>query len=362
MKQTILYQHHLALKAKMLDFAGYEMPLSYKSAKTEHLSIRKHCGMFDVSHMGEFLIEGDEAVDLVQYVTSNNAKKLQPGQVQYSCLPTEKGGIVDDLLVYCLNPKLYLLVVNAANIVKDFDWINKHNKFKATVNNVSDEWSLIAIQGPETENILQKQTNTKLSEIRYYGFTTGNIGVANDVIISATGYTGERGFELYLKNQFAIQVWEMLLKENVVPCGLAARDTLRLEMGYALYGNDIDNNTSALQAGLAWITKLNIEDDFIGKNFLKTEKTAGISQKLIGFKMVDKGIPRQGYEILNKASEKIGKVTSGTQSPVLNEGIGLAYISDFNIKAGDQIFINIRNKPVEAVIEKLPFIKETSLK
>lgn len=360
-KQTSLNQQHLALQAKMVDFAGYQMPLSYKSAKNEHLAVRNKCGMFDVSHMGEFLVEGNEAVELVQYVTSNNAKKLQPGQVQYSCLPTENGGIVDDLLVYCLNEKLYLLVVNAANITKDFDWINSHNKFDASVNNVSDEWSLIAIQGPETEHILQKYTSTKLNEIKYYNFVTGKIGDANDTIISATGYTGERGFELYLKNQYAIQVWELLLKEGVEPCGLAARDTLRLEMGYALYGNDIDKETSPLQAGLSWITKLKTADDFVGKEFLKTQKKAGIQRKLIGFKMTDRGIPRQDYEILNDASEKIGIITSGTQSPVLNVGIGLGYVNNLSLKAGDKVFINIRNKPVSAVIESLPFVKHSSL-
>jgi len=360
-KQTSLYQQHLALQAKMIEFAGYEMPLSYKSAKNEHLAVRNKCGMFDVSHMGEFLIEGNEAVELVQYVTSNNAKKLRPGQVQYSCLPTENGGIIDDLLVYCLNEKLYFLVVNAANISKDFNWINSQNKFDASINNVSDEWSLIAIQGPKTEHILQKHTNLKLNEIKYYNFVTGKIGDANDVIISATGYTGERGFELYLRSQYAAQVWGFLLKEGAEPCGLAARDTLRLEMGYALYGNDIDENTSPLQAGLSWITKLKVADDFIGKDFLKVQKANGIKQKLIGFKMIERGIPRQGYEILNDASEKIGIITSGTQSPVLNVGIGLGYVNDLNLKAEDKIFINIRNKPVKAVVEGLPFVKETSL-
>lgn len=360
-KQTSLYQNHLALKAKIVDFAGYEMPLSYKSAKNEHLAVRTKSGMFDVSHMGEFLVEGDEAIKLVQYVTSNNAKKLNPGNVQYSCLPMPNGGIIDDLLVYCLKEKLYLLVVNASNIKKDFDWINSHNKFSTTVNNVSDKWSLIAIQGPETESILQKHTTTKLSEIKYYNFKTGNVGDAKDVIISATGYTGERGFELYLKNEYAASLWEILLKDGVEPCGLAARDTLRLEMGYALYGNDIDEKTSPLQAGLGWITKLKVEADFIGKAFLKQQKTTGIQQKLIGFKMIGKGIARQGYKILNDNSEPIGVVTSGTQSPILNEAIGLGYINNLSLKNNNRFFVNIRNKPVEAIITGLPFVKNTSL-
>jgi len=360
-KQTALSQQHIALKAKMVDFAGYTMPLSYKSAKNEHLTVRTKCGMFDVSHMGEFLVEGDEAVELIQYTTSNNAKKLQPGQVQYSCLPTENGGIIDDLLVYCLNEKLYLLVVNAANIKKDFDWINQHNRFNANVKDVSDKWSLIAVQGTQAESILQKHTTTKLTDIKYYNFVTGNIGNANEVIISATGYTGERGFELYLKNGYATEVWEMLLKDGAEPCGLAARDTLRLEMGYALYGNDIDENTSPLQAGLGWITKLKIEDDFVGKDFLVTQKKEGIQKKLVGFKMIEKGIPRSGYEILGDAGEVIGVVTSGTQSPILNIGIGLGYVNDLNLKTGGEISINIRNKPVKAVINKLPFLKNTSL-
>ena len=360
-KQTSLYQQHLASSAKMVDFAGYEMPISYQSAKNEHMAIRNNCGMFDVSHMGEFLVEGNEAVDLVQYVTSNNAKNLQPGEVQYSCLPTENGGIIDDLLVYCLNEKLYLLVVNASNIQKDFDWISSHNKFDASLNNVSDEWSLIAVQGPNAEHILQKHTNTKLSDIKYYNFVTGNIAAAQDVIISATGYTGERGFELYIKNKYAAQAWELLLKDGVEPCGLAARDTLRLEMGYALYGNDVNENTSPLEAGLSWITKLKTADDFVGKTFLKVQKAAGIQRKLVGFKMVEKGIPRKDYEILNDAKAVVGRTTSGTQSPVLNMGIGLAYIIDLNLKTGDKIFINIRNKPVEAVITKLPFVTGTSL-
>jgi len=357
MKQTILYQKHKTAGAKMVDFAGYAMPVSYQGVKAEHLAVRTKAGVFDVSHMGEFLVSGKEAVNLIQYVTSNNARKLKPGEAQYSCLPMPKGGIVDDLLVYCLNEKLYLLVVNASNIQKDFDWINQHNQFEAKVNNVSDVWSLLAVQGPESEAILQNLTTVDLSGIKYYTFVSGNIGTAKEVIISATGYTGERGFELYVKNEFAVSLWNALIEKGVIPCGLAARDTLRLEMGYALYGNDINETTSPLEANLGWITKLKTKDNFIGKAFLQAQKTNGIQQKLMGFKMTERGIPRKGYALLNESGDTIGKVTSGTQSPSLNEGIGMAYVTDLALQIGDTIFVEIRDRAIKAALCALPFYK-----
>jgi len=357
MKQTILYQQHKTAGAKIVDFAGYGMPVSYEGVKAEHLAVRTKAGVFDVSHMGEFLVSGKEAVDLVQYVTSNNAKKLKPGDAQYSCLPMPEGGIVDDLLVYCLNEQLYLLVVNASNIQKDFDWINQHNQFEAEVNNVSDAWSLLAVQGPESEAILQKLTSVDLSNIKYYTFVNGTIGGANEVIISATGYTGERGFELYVKNEFAVALWNTLIEKGVTPCGLAARDTLRLEMGYALYGNDINETTSPLEANLGWITKLKTKDDFVGKAFLQAQKKNGVQRKLMGFKMVERGIPRKDYALLNNKGETIGKVTSGTQSPSLNEGIGMAYLTDLALQNGDAVYVEVRGKAIKAALCSLPFYK-----
>jgi len=357
MKRTVLFTQHKQAGAKIVDFAGYAMPVSYEGVKSEHLRVRSKAGVFDVSHMGEFLVSGKEAIELVQYVTSNNARKLEPGEAQYSCLPTAKGGIVDDLLVYCLNEQLYLLVVNASNIQKDYDWIKQHNRFEAKVENVSDAWSLLAIQGIESETILQSLTEVNLSAIKYYTFVSGTIGEAKEVIISATGYTGERGFELYVKNEFAPLIWSTLLEKGVAPCGLAARDTLRLEMGYALYGNDIDENTSPLEANLGWITKLKTKDDFVGKAFLKEQKAKGISQKLMGFKMVERGIPRKDYSLLNAKGEKVGRVTSGTQSPSLNVGIGMGYFTDLSLQNGDTIFVEVRGKAVEATLCNLPFYK-----
>lgn len=357
MKQTVLYQQHKTAGAKMVDFAGYGMPVSYEGVKAEHLAVRSKAGVFDVSHMGEFLVAGKEAMQLVQYVTSNNAKKLKPGDAQYSCLLMPNGGIVDDLLVYCLNEQLYLLVVNASNIQKDFDWINQHNQFEAEVNNVSDAWSLLAVQGPESETILQQLTNVDLSTIKYYTFINGSIGAAEEVIISATGYTGERGFELYVKNEFAVDLWNSLLEKEVTPCGLAARDTLRLEMGFALYGNDIDETTSPLEANLGWITKLKTKDDFIGKAFLQAQKKKGVERKLVGFKMVERGIPRKDYALLNDKGETIGKVTSGTQSPSLNEGIGMAYLTDLALQNGEAVYVEVRGKAIKATLCSLPFYK-----
>ncbi len=357
MKKTVLFAQHENAGAKMVEFAGYAMPVSYEGVKAEHLYVRSKAGVFDVSHMGEFLISGKTAVDLVQYVTSNNVKKLKPGEAQYSCMPMPNGGIVDDLLVYCLNEQLYLLVVNASNIQKDFDWLQQHNRFEARVENVSDAWSLLAVQGPESETILQSLTEVDLSAIQFYTFVSGTVGGANEVIISATGYTGERGFELYLKNEWAPPLWDALLEKGVHPCGLAARDTLRLEMGYALYGNDIDENTSSLEANLGWITRLKTKDDFVGKAYLKEQKAKGIQRKLVGFKMIERGIPRKDYALLNTKGETIGKVTSGTQSPSLNEGIGMGYINDFSLQHGDAFFVEIRGKSVEAQLCGLPFYK-----
>jgi len=357
MKKTVLFNQHVQAGAKIVDFAGYAMPVSYEGVKAEHLSVRNKAGVFDVSHMGEFLVSGKEAVELVQYVSSNNAKKLKPGDAQYSCLPTPEGGIVDDFLAYCLNEQLYLLVVNASNIQKDFEWIQRHNKFDAVVENVSDAWSLLAVQGPESETILQSLTEVDLSTIKYYNFVSGTIDQAREVIISATGYTGERGFELYVKNEFAPALWSTFLDKGVLPCGLAARDTLRLEMGYALYGNDIDETTSPLTANLGWITKLKTKDDFVGKAFLQAQKAKGISRKLMGFTMVERGIPRKDYPLLNAQGDKVGVVTSGTQSPSLNVGIGMGYVTDLSLKNGDAIFVEVRGKAVEAKLCSLPFYK-----
>lgn len=356
MKRTEFYPFHKAAGAKLIEFAGFEMPVSYAGVKAEHEAVRTNAGLFDVSHMGQFLVTGEEALQLIQHVTSNDAAKLKTGRAQYSCLPNEMGGIVDDLLVYQLASNEYLLVVNAANIDKDFNWIVDHNNFNAEVKNVSDEWSLLALQGPNAEKELQKITDTDLSKIKYYRFKKGNVAGIDNVIISATGYTGERGFELYFKVGDAEKMWNALTALNIELTGLAARDTLRLEMGYALYGNDIDDFTSPIEAGLGWITKLS-KSDFIAKERFDQQVEKGTLKKLCGFKMIDRGIPRKGYAILNSNDEKIGVVTSGTQSPSLEEGIGMGYLQSQFAKEGEEIFIEIRNKKVKAVQCSLPFYK-----
>ena len=358
-KKTTLYDLHVQSGAKMIPFAGFLMPVRYTSDKDEHLRVRQKVGIFDVSHMGEFFISGKGALELIQYVTSNDASKLEDGKAQYSYLPNREGGIIDDLLVYRIKEDHYMLVVNAGNIEKDWKWIVSHNTFGAVMENASDDYSLFAVQGPSSTAILQKLTNIDLSAIAFYTFTTGTLGGIDDVIISATGYTGAGGFELYVKNKEAVGLWKAILEagedQGIQPIGLGARDTLRMEMGYCLYGNDIDDTTSPIEAGLGWVTKFNKQ--FINADTLKQQKEKGVSRKLVGFKIVDKGIPRQGYEIENTDGQTIGHVTSGTMSPSLGVGIGLGYIKKENSAPDSKIFIKIRDKRVEATVCKLPFIQ-----
>ena len=365
MKKTALYDKHLALGAKMVPFAGFSMPVQYEGVKKEHLAVRERLGVFDVSHMGEFWIEGDKAFDFVQWVTSNDVSRLSRGKAQYSCFPTENGGIVDDLLVYDFGGK-YLLVVNAANIEKDWNWLLEQNKKFGLVPgkeliNVSDQWSQLAVQGPLALKAMQKLTDEPLEEMAYYTFKEMRFAGIDNVCVSITGYTGSGGCELYVKNEDAGKLWDAVMEAGkeygIQPAGLGARDTLRLEMGYCLYGNDIDETTSPLEAGLGWITKLDIDDGFVGKDFLIKQKQEGIKRRLKGFEITGKGIPRKGYEIVNEAGDKIGVVTSGTMSPSLNKGIGMGYIDKGYYQTGATVFIKIRNKNVEAKIVRLPFYK-----
>jgi aminomethyltransferase len=362
LKQTALYSVHKSLNAKMVPFAGYEMPLEYTGVSDEHIAVRNSVGVFDVSHMGEFWISGSGANDLVQHVTSNDISKLAPGSAQYSCLPNGNGGIVDDLIVYKIHEKKYLLVVNAANMEKDWNWIQQQNFFGAEMKNDSDQIALIALQGPKATAILQKLTQVALDEIKFYHFTIDTIAGIPDVIISATGYTGAGGFELYVSNDHAVTIWNKIFEagkdENIKPAGLAARDTLRLEMGFCLYGNDIDDSTSPIEASLGWITKFNQGNDFIDRERLWKQKQEGVSRKLKGFEMIDKGIPRQGYELVDQHGNKIGHVTSGTMSPMMKKGIGLGYVTTSFAKSDTEIFVNIRNKRLKARIVKLPIYKK----
>ena len=366
MLTTPLTNTHRHLDAKLVNFAGYEMPLSYTSLKEEHQAVRQAAGMFDVSHMGEFIIRGEGATALVQYVTSNDVSKLTEGQAQYSCLPRPEGGIVDDLLVYRLpaNPKMgmsgthpsYMLVVNASNIQKDWDWIAQHNSYGAEMLDISDRTALLAVQGPKAVEILQPLTDVDLGTIPYYSFVRGAIAGIDNVIISATGYTGSGGFELYLDADWAEQAWEAILRagkpHGLLPAGLAARDTLRLEKGYCLYGNDIDDTTSPLEAGLGWITKLNGED-FVGKDFLVRQKSEGIPRRLVGFRVHDRRAPRHGYPIQNEAGEVIGEVTSGTHAPSLDYPLGMGYVKDGYQKLGTKLLIDLGRKTMEAEVVKL---------
>lgn len=359
MKKTALYDKHIALGAKMVPFAGYEMPVQYTGVKDEHLAVREHCGIFDVSHMGEFFVRGPQATNFLQWVTSNDVTKLFPGKVQYTCLPNGKGGIVDDLLVYCISETEYMLVVNASNIEKDWEWLTSQNKAGAELENVSDHYSLLAVQGPKATKALQKLTEVNLSEMGYYTFTADQLGGAKDVIISATGYTGAGGFELYVPNEQAEELWDAVLKAGaslgMKPAGLAARDTLRLEMGFCLYGNDIDDTTSPIEAGLGWITKFT--KDFVDREVLERQKTEGSNRRLVGFKLIDRGIPRKDYELVNADGNKIGVVTSGTMSPSLGYAIGLGYVEKEYKSPGAEIFVRIRNKDLKAEVVKLPFYK-----
>lgn len=344
----------------MVPFAGYNMPVQYEGVNIEHKTVRNDVGVFDVSHMGEFLIEGENALTLIQKVTSNDASKLEIGDAQYSCFPNDKNGIVDDLICYRLSENSYLLVVNASNIEKDWNWIQLHNSsIKATITNVSDQYSLLAIQGPKATLSMQALTSIDLSEIPFYKFKIADFAGIENVIISATGYTGSGGFEIYVKNDQVEQVWNKVFEAGanygIKPIGLAARDTLRLEMGYCLYGNDIDDNTSPIEAGLGWITKFS--KDFINADYLKAQKENGVNKKLVGFILTERGIPRKDYPIVNVDGVEIGIVTSGTMSPSLGKGIGMGYVSKEMSKLGNEIFIKVRKKEIPAILVKLPFYK-----
>ncbi len=359
MKTTALTDTHIKTGAKMIPFAGYHMPVTYAGINAEHDTVRKAVGVFDVSHMGEFILKGEKALDLIQKVTTNDASKLYDGKVQYSCLPNENGGIVDDLLVYRLNEKTYMLVVNASNIEKDWDWITKYNDFGVEMKNISDRTSLLAVQGPKAAEALQSLTDVDLASMEYYTFKRSIFAGVNNVIISATGYTGAGGFEIYFDNDHAETIWNAIFKAGepfgIKPIGLAARDTLRLEMGFCLYGNDIDDTTSPLEAGLGWVTKFN--KDFVNSEALKQQKEAGISKKLVGFEMIERGIPRHDYEIVDAEGNVIGKVTSGTQSPSLQKAVGLGYVSNAFAKEGTEIYIKIRDQKIKAKVVKPPFYK-----
>lgn len=361
MKSTAFNKIHKSLGAKMVEFAGYEMPIEYSGIRDEHMTVREGVGVFDVSHMGEIWVKGPKALELVAKINSNDPRILTPGEAQYSCMPNGKGGIVDDLLVYCYEPEKYLLVVNASNIEKDWNWIVAQNEeIGAELENASDTMSQLAIQGPRALAVLQKLTDVNLSEIKFYTFTVDRLAGVDNVIISATGYTGAGGFELYFNNDTAEHVWYAIFdagKElGIKPIGLAARDTLRLEMGYCLYGNDIDDTTSPIEAGLGWITKFNNGRQFIDREFLTMQKNEGVSRRLRGFKLSDRGIPRHGYDLVNAEGAKIGHVTSGTMSPVLSQGIGMGYVDTAYSAFGTEIFVQIRNKAIPAQIVKLPFI------
>jgi len=359
MKDIALNEVHKALNAKMVPFAGYNMPVSYEGVNVEHETVRKGVGVFDVSHMGEFLVTGEHALDLIQKVTSNDASKLTDGKAQYSCLPNDKGGIVDDLIIYRFNEEKYLLVVNASNIDKDWNWITGHNTMDATIKDLSDEYSLLAIQGPKAAEAMQALTKTDLTQIPFYSFEVAEFAGVKNVIISATGYTGSGGFEIYFKNEDAVTIWNKVMEAGagfgIKPIGLAARDTLRLEMGYCLYGNDIDDTTSPLEAGLGWITKFT--KDFINSENLKKEKEEGPKRKLVAFELDERGIPRHGYDIVDENGKVVGVVTSGTMSPSLDKGIGMGYIPTEMAKNNDKIYIQIRKNAIPATQVKLPFYK-----
>ncbi len=358
LKRVHLNDTHVALGAKMVPFAGFNMPVLYSNLIDEHICVRQQVGVFDVSHMGEFYLKGEKALDLIQYVCSNDASKLVDGKVQYSCLPNDQGGIVDDLLVYRIKENEYMLVVNASNIEKDWNWISSHNTFGVEMTNQSDEYSLFAVQGPKAILALQKLTDVDLSSMPYYSFKIGQMAGIDDVIISNTGYTGAGGFEIYVKNEQALAMWNAIFEAGadlgIKPIGLGARDTLRTEMGYCLYGHDIDDTTSPIEAGLGWITSFNKE--FIASNIHAKIKAEGAKKKLVGFEMIDRGIPRQHYPIVNESGDAIGEVTSGTQSPNLSKGIGMGYVKAEYAKVGTEIFVQIRDKSLKAVIVKMPFI------
>jgi aminomethyltransferase len=361
MKNTPFTEKHIALGAKMAEFAGYNMPISYTGINDEHFAVRTSVGVFDVSHMGEFILKGPNALDLIQRVTTNDASKLTAGKAQYSCLPNKEGGIVDDLIVYCLEEnKSYMLVVNASNIEKDWNWISSFNTNNVEMHNISDKTALLAIQGPNATKALQALTNADILNLKYYTFTRAVFAGVENVIISATGYTGAGGVEIYFENSGdnANKIWDAIFEEgkpyNIKPIGLGARDTLRLEMGYCLYGNDIDDTTSPLEAGLSWITKFT--KDFTAKEIIEKQKVEGIKRKLVGFEMIDRGIPRHDYVIKDAEGNTIGKVCSGTQSPSLGKAIGLGYVAMSHAQLDTEIFIEIRNNLVKAKVAKTPFV------
>jgi aminomethyltransferase len=360
MKSTALTDIHIKLGAKMVPFAGYNMPVSYEGINAEHETVRNGVGVFDVSHMGEFILKGEHALDLIQRVTSNDASKLVDGKVQYSCLPNNAGGIVDDLLVYRIDDKTYMLVVNASNIEKDWNWIQKHNTKNVEMHNISDKTSLLAVQGPKAVDALRSLTDMNLAGMEYYSFQKGKFGGLDNVLVSATGYTGAGGFEIYFENDQAHQIWDAIFEAGkpygIKPIGLGARDTLRLEMGFCLYGNDIDDSTSPIEAGLGWITKFTKE--FTNKTSLLDQKEKGVKRKLVGFEMIDRGIPRHDYEISDAEGHTIGKVTSGTQSPSLQKAIGMGYIQSEFAKEGSEVMIRVRDKNLKARVVKIPFYKK----
>ena len=361
MKSTPFSEKHIALGAKMAEFAGYNMPISYTGINDEHAAVRNNAGVFDVSHMGEFILKGENALDLIQRVATNDASKLAAGKAQYSCLPNNDGGIVDDLLVYCLEPnKSYMLVVNAGNIDKDWDWISKRNDKGVEMHNISDKTCLLAVQGPNATKILQSLTSTDILNLKYYTFVKGNFAGIDNVIISATGYTGAGGVEIYFedKDGAATTIWDAIFAagaaQNIKPIGLGARDTLRLEMGFCLYGNDIDDTTSPLEAGLGWIMKFT--KDFTNKPYFEKQKEEGVKRKLVCFEMQEKGIARHDYIIKDFEGADIGKVTSGTQSPTLGKAIGMGYVDVQYAAIDSEIFISIRNTLLKAKVVKMPFV------
>jgi len=357
-KNTALTGRHIAMGAKMVEFAGFSMPVQYTGINDEHEAVRRGVGVFDVSHMGEFILKGERAIDLIQKISSNDAAKLHEGKVQYGYIPNERGGVVDDFLTYRIDGQTYMLVVNASNIEKDWDWISRYNTFGVDMKNISDKTSLFAVQGPKATAALQPLTDIDLAPMAYYTFAKGRFAGVDNVLVSATGYTGAGGFEVYVGNENAEKVWDAIFAAGaaygIKPIGLGARDTLRLEMGFCLYGNDIDDTTSPLAAGLGWVTKFT--KDFVNAAHLKAEKEKGVSEKLVGFEMVDRGIPRHGYGIVDADGKTIGRVTSGTQSPTLKKSIGLGYVATAFAREGTEIFVSIRNQAVKAVVKKPPFV------
>ncbi len=362
MKNTPFTQQHIALGAKMAEFAGYNMPISYSGINDEHATVRNNAGVFDVSHMGEFILKGPKALDLIQRVTSNDASKLTAGKAQYSCLPNENGGIVDDLIVYCLEENAsYMLVVNASNTEKDWNWISSKNTEGVEMHNISDKTALLAIQGPKAVEYMQELTDVDLVNLKYYTFAKGTFAGVDNVVISATGYTGSGGIEIYFedKDGAAATIWDEIFRigapRGLKPIGLGARDTLRLEKGFCLYGNDIDDTTSPLEAGLGWITKFT--KDFTARGILEQQKAEGVQRKLVGIEMVDKGIPRHGYKLKDAEGNEIGYITSGTQAPSLGKAIAIAYVNKALSAEGSEVFVEVRDKALKAVVVKMPFLK-----